>query len=48
MKVTIDLDHDQIDKLIIKDLKWHYKHVEELETKRAIKEVLTYYGVKRP
>ena len=48
MKVTIDLELEQIDKIIIKDLRWHYRNVEELETKRALKEVLAYYGVKRP
>ena len=48
MKVEIELDYDQVGKVIIKDLRWHYKNVEDMETKRALKEVLAYYGVKRP
>lgn len=48
MKIEIELDYNQVDKVIIEDLKWHYKHVEELEIRRALKEVLDYYGVKKP
>tara|TARA_R100000951_G_scaffold98602_1_gene88619 strand:+ start:1367 stop:1513 length:147 start_codon:yes stop_codon:yes gene_type:complete len=48
MKINIELDSDQVDKVIIKDLRWHYKYAEDIEDKRALKKVLAYYGVKRP
>ena len=48
MKVEIELDDDQVNKVLIEDLKWHYKNVEDVEYKKALKEVLAYYGVKRP
>lgn len=46
MQVTIDLEHDQIDKIITQELLWHYDNVEEKDYKKALKKVLDYWGVK--
>ena len=44
MKIEIDLTHEQLDELIIKDLKWHAQNCEELEYSEALKKVLYYYN----
>lgn len=43
MKVEIDLDFDQVEKIIITDLKWHAQHAEDLEDVEALRRVLHYY-----
>ena len=43
MRVEIELDRDQIDQIIIKDLKWHAEHAENLEDVEALRRVLHYY-----
>jgi len=43
MKVEIDLDYDQIEEIIIDDLKWHCEHAEDLEDVEALRRVLHYY-----
>lgn len=43
MRVEIDLDYDQIEEIIIDDLKWHCEHAEDLEDVEALRRVLHYY-----
>jgi len=43
MKVEIELDYDQIEKIMISDLKWHAQHAEDLEDVEALRRVLHYY-----
>ena len=43
MKVEIELEYGQIDKIIINDLKWHAEHAEDLEDVEALRRVLHYY-----
>lgn len=43
MKVEIDLYIDQLNKIIIEDLKWHALHAEDLEDVEALRRVLHYY-----
>ena len=43
MKVEIELDHDQVEKIIIEDLVWHANHAEDLEDVEALRRVLHYY-----
>jgi len=42
-KVEIELEHDQVDKIIIDDLQWHVEHAEDLEDVEALRRVLHYY-----
>ena len=42
-KVEIELEHDQVDQIIITDLKWHLDHVAEEEYAEALRKVLHYY-----
>jgi len=41
--VVIGLESEQIDKIIIDDLKWHAEHAENLEDVEALRRVLHYY-----
>ena len=43
MKIEIELDHNQIDQIIIKDLEWHVDHAENEDDIEALKKVLYYY-----
>ena len=43
MKVEIELDFDQVNKIMIEDLKWHAEHAENLEDVEALRRVLHYY-----
>ena len=43
MRVEIDLDYDQIEQIIIDDLKWHAEYAEDLEDVEALRRVLHYY-----
>ena len=43
MIVEIDLDYDQVENIIITDLKWHAQHAEDLEDVEALRRVLHYY-----
>jgi len=43
MKVEIELDYDQVDKIIIEDLQWHAENAEDLEDVEALRRVLHYY-----
>ena len=43
MRVEIELDYDQVEEVIIKDLKWHAEHAEDLEDVEALRRVLHYY-----
>ena len=43
MRVELDLDYDQIEQIIIEDLKWHAQHAEDLEDVEALRRVLHYY-----
>ena len=43
MKVEIELDYDQVEKIMISDLEWHAKHAEDLEDVEALRRVLHYY-----
>ena len=43
MEVEIELDYDQIEEIIIDDLKWHCEHAEDLEDVEALRRVLHYY-----
>ena len=43
MKVEIELDFDQVNELLIADLKWHAEHAEDLEDVEALRRVLHYY-----
>ena len=43
MKVEVELNYEQIDKIIIDDLKWHAEHAEDLEDVEALRRVLHYY-----
>jgi len=42
-KVEIELEHDQVDQIIITDLQWHLDHVEDEEDAEALRKVLHYY-----
>ena len=42
-KIEIELDYNQIDKIIIDDLKWHAEYAEDLEDVEALRRVLHYY-----
>lgn len=43
MKVEVELDYDQIEKIMISDLEWHAKHAEDLENVEALRRVLHYF-----
>ena len=43
MKVEIELDYDQVEKIMISDLEWHAEHAENLEDVEALRRVLHYY-----
>ena len=43
MKVEIELEDDQVDKIMITELKWHAEHAEDLEDVEALRRVLHYY-----
>ena len=43
MEVEIELDYDQVDKIIIENLGWHVRHAEDLEDVEALRRVLHYY-----
>ena len=42
-KAEIELTDGQLDQIIIKDLKWHAEHAEDLEDVEALRRVLHYY-----
>ena len=42
-KVEVELNYEQIDKIIIDDLKWHAEYAENLEDVEALRRVLHYY-----
>ena len=48
MRVEIDLDYDQVEQIIIDDLKWHIDNAEDEDVIEALEKVLFYYrgGVK--
>ena len=43
MKVEIELNYDQVNKIMIDDLQWHAEHAEDLEDVEALRRVLHYY-----
>ena len=43
MKIEIELDYEQVDQIIINDLKWHAQHAEDLEDVEALRRILHYY-----
>ena len=43
MIIKVDIDYDQIEQIIIDDLKWHAEHAENLEDVEALRRVLHYY-----
>jgi len=43
MKVEIELDYDQIEKIMISALKCNAQHAEDLEDVEALRRVLHYY-----
>jgi hypothetical protein len=43
VKVEIELDYDQVEKIMISDLEWHAEHAEDLEDVEALRRVLHYY-----
>ena len=42
-KAEIELTDGQLEEIIIKDLKWHAEHAEDLEDVEALRRVLHYY-----
>lgn len=48
MKIEINLDFEQIDKILVTELEWHALHAEDLEDVEALRRVLHYFkgGVK--
>lgn len=42
-KIEIELTDGQLDQIIIKEIKWHAEHAEDLEDVEALRRVLHYF-----
>ena len=43
IEVEIELDYDQVDKIIIESLEWHVDHAENEDDIEALEKVILYY-----
>ena len=48
MRVTLDLDEDQVTEVVVKDLQWHYESdMLDRKTNKLIKKTMKFYMPER-